>query len=35
MRINPRVESLLQFVYEDFELVNYAPDPHIPAPVAV
>lgn len=35
MRINPRVQSIFEFVYEDFELVNYNPHPHIAAPVAV
>lgn len=35
MRINPRVQSLFDFVYEDFELVDYNPHPHIAAPVAV
>jgi thymidylate synthase len=35
MRINPRVDSIFAFVYEDFELVNYDPHPHIAAPVAV
>jgi thymidylate synthase len=35
MRLNPRVKSIFAFVYDDFELVNYDPHPHIPAPVAV
>lgn len=35
MRINPEVTDLLQFRFEDFELVNYDPHPHISAPVAV
>jgi thymidylate synthase len=35
MRINPQVKSIDRFRYEDFELVGYAPHPHIPAPVAV
>jgi len=35
MRLNPKVKSIFEFVYEDFELVNYDPHPHIPAPVAV
>ena len=35
MRINPRVQSIFEFVYEDFELVNYNPHPHIAAEVAV
>ena len=28
-------DSILDFEFEDFELVNYDPHPHIPAPVAV
>jgi len=35
MRINPEVKSIDSFAFEDFELVNYQPHPHIPAPVAV
>jgi len=35
MRLNPKVKSIFDFKYEDFELMNYHPHPHIPAPVAV
>ena len=35
MKINPQVRSVLDFRYEDFELVNYQAHPHIKAPVAV
>ncbi len=35
MKINPDVKSIFDFVYEDFELVNYDPHPHIKAAVAV
>ncbi|MGD2055687.1 MAG: thymidylate synthase [Gammaproteobacteria bacterium] len=35
MRINPEVRNLFGFVFEDFELLNYDPYPHIKAPVAV
>jgi len=35
MRINPDVKSIDSFAFEDFELVNYQPYPHISAPVAV
>lgn len=35
MRINPDVTDLFAFKFEDFELVNYDPHPHISAPVAV
>ena len=35
LRINPAVRSIFEFRYEDFQLENYHPHPHIPAPVAV
>jgi thymidylate synthase len=35
MRVNPRAKSIFDFAFEDFELLNYNPQPHIPAPVAV
>ncbi|MES9994442.1 MAG: thymidylate synthase [Candidatus Thiodiazotropha sp.] len=35
MKIDPRVKSIFDFRYEDFELVDYDPHPHIKAPVAV
>ncbi len=35
MKINPNVKDLLSFKFEDFELVNYDPHPHIKAAVAV
>lgn len=35
MRINPDVKSIFDFRYEDFELVNYDPWPHIAAEVSV
>jgi thymidylate synthase len=35
MIINPDVKSIFDFKYEDFEIVNYNPHPHIKAPVAV
>ncbi|MEN7548914.1 thymidylate synthase [Rapidithrix thailandica] len=35
MRINPEVTSLFDFKFEDFELINYAPHPHIKAEVSV
>ena len=35
MRLNPARKELLEFVYEDFELVSYDPHPAIKAPVAV
>lgn len=35
LRLNPQVHELLDFVYDDFTLEDYAPHPHIKAPVAV
>jgi thymidylate synthase len=35
MTLNPAVSSLFGFRYEDFELTDYDPHPHIKAPVAV
>jgi len=35
MRINPDVNDIFAFQYEDFELINYDPHPHIKAEVAV
>ena len=35
MKINPAVNDLFAFRYEDFELVNYDPHPAIKAPIAV
>ncbi len=35
MKLNPEVKSLFEFQYEDFELQNYNPWPHIKADVAV
>jgi len=35
MKINPDVKDLFAFKYEDFELENYDPHPHIKAAVAV
>ena len=35
MRINPDVRSIDDFCYEDFELLNYDPHPHIKAPISV
>ena len=35
MRVNPEVNSIFDFVYEDFRLEGYEPHPHIKAPVAV
>jgi thymidylate synthase len=35
MKINPEIKSIFDFKYEDFELLNYQPHPHIKAAVAV
>ncbi len=35
LKINPEVKSIFDFKFEDFELVNYDPHPHIKAAVAV
>lgn len=35
MKINPDIKNLFDFKFEDFELLNYDPHPHIKAPVAV
>ena len=35
MKLNPDVKNLFDFRYEDFELLNYNPWPHIKAEVAV
>jgi len=35
MKINPDVKDLFDFKYEDFELTNYDPHPHIKGAVAV
>jgi thymidylate synthase len=35
MKLNPEVKDLFSFKYEDFELLNYDPHPHIKAEVSV
>ncbi len=35
MKINPAVDDIFGFKFEDFELVGYDPHPHIKAEVAV
>lgn len=35
MKLNPEVKDLFAFRYEDFELTDYQPWPHIPAQVSV
>jgi len=35
MQLNPGIKDLFAFRYEDFELLNYHPDPHIKARVSI
>jgi thymidylate synthase len=35
MKMNPEVKDIFKFKFEDFELLNYDPHPHIPAAVSV
>ena len=35
MKINPAVDSIFDFQFEDFEVIDYHPHPRIKAPVAV
>ena len=35
MQLNPDIDDLFAFTFDDFELQNYDPQPHIKAPVAV
>ena len=35
MKINPSVKNINDFKYEDFELQNYDPHPHIKAAVSI
>ncbi|KPB02845.1 thymidylate synthase [Ahrensia marina] len=35
LKINPDVKTLTDFKFEDFEIIDYDPHPHIKAPVAV
>jgi len=35
MLINPEVSSIFDFKYEDFQLINYEPHPHIKAAVSI
>ena len=35
IKINPSVNNIFEFKYEDFDLLDYAPHPHIPAPISV
>lgn len=35
MKINPEIKNIFDFTFDDFELVNYNPDPHIKAAVSI
>lgn len=35
MKLNPHKKDIFDFVFDDFELLHYHPEPHIKAPVAV
>lgn len=35
MKLNPEITDIFEFTYEDFELINYDPHPHIKAAVSV
>lgn len=35
MRLNPEIENIFDFTYEDFELVNYQAHPHIKAEISI
>ena len=35
MKINPKIKNIFDFTFEDFELIDYNPHPHIKAPVAI
>ncbi len=35
MKLNPEINDLFDFTFEDFSLENYQSHPHIKAPVAV
>jgi thymidylate synthase len=35
MEINPGVDDIFSFKYEDFNLVNYNPHPHIKGEISV
>ncbi|NVK10408.1 MAG: thymidylate synthase [Gammaproteobacteria bacterium] len=35
IKMNPDIKDIFDFKFEDFELCDYHPQPHIPAPVAI
>jgi thymidylate synthase len=35
LRLNPEIDSILDFKYEDISIDDYEPHPHIKAPISV
>ena len=35
MKINSKIKNIDEFKFDDFNLINYNPDPHIKASVAI
>ena len=35
MKINPEINNIFDFTFDDFELLNYNPHPHIKGAVAI
>jgi thymidylate synthase len=35
MILKRRPASIFDYVYDDFDIINYAPDSHIAAPIAI
>ena len=35
MKINPKIKSIFEFTFDDFELINYQSYPHIKAPISI
>lgn len=35
LKLNPAIKDIMDFTFEDFELLDYHPQPHIKAPVAI
>jgi len=35
MKMNPDIHSIFDFTFEDFDLLNYNPHPHIKGAVAI
>jgi thymidylate synthase len=35
LKLNPDIENIDDFKFEDFEVINYQHHPHISAPIAI